>query len=72
MFVREENGVSYVYIAGENNRLKKQEVQVKNIDGYTIQIISGLTMEDRITFPYGKYVREGAPIKDGTIEDLYR
>jgi len=72
MFVREENGVSYVYIADENNRLKKQEVRVKNIDGYTIQILSGLTMEDRITFPYGKNIREGAPVKDGTMEDLYQ
>ncbi len=71
MFVREENGISYVYIADENNRLKKQEVQVKNVDGYTIQILSGLSIEDRITFPYGKNIKEGAPVKDGTMNDLY-
>lgn len=71
MFVREENGVSYVYIADEKNRLKKQEVTVKSLDGYTVQILSGLTNEDRITFPYGKNVKEGAPVKDGSLDDLY-
>lgn len=72
MFVREENGVSYVYIADENNRLKKQEVKIKNIDGYTVEILSGLTNDDRITFPYGKNVKAGALVKDGTVDDLYR
>lgn len=72
-FVRQEHGISYVYIADENNRLKKQEVTIgKYIDGYTREIKSGLTNEDRITFPYGKKVKEGAPVKDGSMEDLYR
>ena len=71
MFVREENGISYVYVADENDRLKKQEVVVKNVDGYTIEIVSGLSLDDRITFPYGKNIKEGAPVKDGTIDQLY-
>lgn len=70
-FVREENGKYYVFIADENNRLKKQFVEGKNLDGYTMKITSGLTMEDRITFPYGKDVKEGAKVKDSTTDAFY-
>ena len=53
------NGM-YVYIA-ENNTLKKQYVTTgKTLWGYEIEILSGLTMEDYIAFPYGKHVHEGA------------
>lgn len=71
MFIRDERGISYVYIADENNRLKKQEIITKSMGSSSYKIISGLTMEDRIAFPYGKYVKEGAAIKDGTIDELY-
>ena len=72
MFICKEKGVSYVYLADEHNRLKKQEVTIKNLDGYMIQVLSGLTYEDRIAFPYGKNVKEGAQTKDGTINELYQ
>lgn len=70
-FIREEDGKYYVYIADENDRLKKQYVEGKNLDGYTMQITSGLNMEDRITFPYGKNVKEGAKVKDSTQDAFY-
>ena len=40
----------------------------KNMYG-SIEIISGLTMEDEIAFPYGRNVKEGAKTK--TVESLY-
>lgn len=71
MFIRDERGVSYVYIADENNRLKKQEIVTKTMGSSSYKIVSGLTMEDRIAFPYGKHVKDGAAVKDGTIDELY-
>ena len=35
----------------------------------SIEIVSGLTMEDEIAFPYGRNVKEGAKTK--TVESLY-
>lgn len=71
-FIREEDGVKFVYIRGEDGRLKKQEVQVGRLFwGDTYEIKSGITVEDWIAFPYGKYVKEGARTKEGTMNQLY-
>ena len=65
MYVRSDDGGSYVMLADENNRLKKQYVRTgKTIWGSSIEIKSGVTLEDRIAFPYGKTVREGARVND--------
>ena len=65
MYVRSDDGGSYVMMADENNRLKKQYVRTgKTIWGSSIEIRSGVTREDRIAFPYGKTVREGAKVTD--------
>ena len=71
-YVREEDGKSYVYIADENDRLKKQYVETgKVIYGSAIEIKSGLTMEDRIAFPYGKTAREGIRVKEASGHGFY-
>lgn len=71
-YVREENGRSYVLKADENNRLVKQYVVTgKTLWGQAVEIVSGLTMEDRIAFPYGKDAREGAKIKESSDGDFY-
>ncbi len=70
-FVRSENGQNYVLI-DENGKLKKQYVAVGvSTDGYSIPIKSGLSMEDKIAFPYGKGVKEGAKTQEGTLDDVY-
>ena len=69
-FVKYEDGKYFVMIADENNRLKKQYVNVTGTS-YLVTIEGGLTLEDRIAFPYGKNVKEGAPVKDSTIDELY-
>ena len=69
MFIREDGNRSYVYKKGKHGRLEKQYVEVgKNMYG-SIEIVSGLTMEDEIAFPYGRNVKEGAKTK--TVESLY-
>jgi len=59
-YIRKEDGQSYVYIEGEDGRLKKQVVVTgRSLYGYAVEIKSGLTLEDNIAFPYGKNVKEG-------------
>lgn len=63
--VREEDGRKYVLKADENDRLVKQYVKTgKTIWGQAIEIISGLSMEDRIAFPYGKTAKEGVKVEE--------
>lgn len=70
-FVRSENSQYYVY-KEDNGKLKKQIVEAKvSTDGYTATILSGLTKKDKIAFPYGKGVEEGAKTKEGTVNELY-
>lgn len=65
MYVRTENGRSYVMKADNNNRLVKQFIQTgRIINGDTIEILSGLSTEDRVAFPYGKAAREGTRAVD--------
>lgn len=69
-YVRQENGQSYVMIADENDRLKKQYVITgKTIYGSAVEIKSGLSETDRIAFPYGKAAVEGTLVSDQ--EDMF-
>lgn len=71
-FVRIENGQYYVMKDDGTGHLTKQIVQVGGIQyGSSYQITGGLSMDDKITFPYGKDVREGAKTEEGTLDDLY-
>lgn len=71
-FVRTENGQYYVMKDDGTGHLTKQIVQVGGIQyGSSYQITGGLGMDDKITFPYGKDVREGAKTEEGTLDDLY-
>lgn len=71
-FVRTENDQYYVMKDDGTGHLTKQIVQVGGIQyGSSYQITGGLSMDDKITFPYGKDVREGAKTEEGTLDDLY-
>lgn len=71
-FVRTENGQYYVMKDDGTGHLTKQIVQIGGIQyGSSYQITGGLSMDDKITFPYGKDVREGAKTEEGTLDDLY-
>ena len=61
-----------MYVQGENGRLEKRAVTVgKSLWGSYKQIISGVTADDLIAFPYGKNIREGAPTVESDISALY-
>lgn len=68
-FVRAEGNRSYVYKKGENGTLAKQYVETGKILYGSVEIKSGLDMEDEIAFPYGKNVKDGA--KTETVDSLY-
>jgi HlyD family secretion protein len=64
-YIRSEGNKSYVYIADENDRLKKTYITTgKNFQSYLTEVKQGLTMEDRIAFPYGKNVKDGTKVRD--------
>ena len=65
------NGNYYIMKADDNNKLVKQYIATgKIMYGYSIEVKGGLSMKDRICFPYGKEVKEGVRTKDST-EVLY-
>ena len=71
-FVRNENGKYYVMKDNGKSRLKRQPVHVTRVvDGFAYEIDKGLSPDDKIAFPYGKNVKEGAQTHTGTLEDLY-
>lgn len=73
MFVRSENGQSYVLIAGKDGKLERRDVVTgKALYGSYTEIRSGITAEDKVAFPYGKDVKEGSPTKDGNLEEFYQ
>ncbi len=69
-YIRSENGQSYVDKADDSNRLVKQYVKTgATAYSTSTEILEGLTMEDRIAFPYGKNVKEGARVINHREED---
>ena len=73
-FIRtEKDGRNYVYMKGEDGTLTQQYVTTgKKLAYGGTEITSGLTKSDRIAFPYGDDVKEGAPTEDvDQLEDAY-
>ena len=71
-FVRTEGGKSYVYVLGEDGKLEQRYVTTgKSLWGSYTEILSGLTAEDLIAFPYGKNVKAGVKAVEGDMSNLY-
>ena len=57
---------------GQNGRLEKRFVTTgKDLYGSYTEILSGLTAEDLVAFPYGKNVKDGAVAVEGDMSNLY-
>ena len=63
---------SYTY-KDDNGVLKKQKVTIgANVDGgYSVLIKEGLSVDDKIAFPYGEDVKDGAKTVETTLEKMY-
>jgi len=72
-FLRTEQGKSYVLVLGAEGKLERRDVVTgKSLWGNYTEILSGLTAEDLVAFPYGKNVKPGVPAQEGDISELYR
>lgn len=73
MFLRSEKGRTYVLAQDAEGRLEKRFVRTGgDLWGSYTQIRGGLTMDDRVAFPYGKDAVVGAKTVEATIEELYQ
>ena len=70
-FVRKDNGKYYV-MRDNNGVLEKRYITVgKILWGDQIKVYSGVTMDDKIAFPYSKDAVEGVSTTPGKLEQLY-
>jgi len=72
MFIRTENGKAYCMVKNENGLLERRWIS-PGVDlwGSYTQIRGGLSLEDRVAFPYGKDVVEGAQTVDAEPDAFY-
>ncbi len=73
-YVREDaTGRYYVMAVGEDGRLEKRFVEVGRTlwGGYEIEIISGVSLEDYVAFPYSSDAVEGASVNYDSQEVYY-
>lgn len=71
-FVLTENGNNYVY-KEEDGVLKRQLLSVGGSvnGGYYVLVKGGLSMDDKVAFPYGSDIKEGAKTREVTLEEMY-
>lgn len=70
-FILEEEGRQYVYLRDEKGKLRKREITTGRRSGEGYEVLSGVSWEDWLAFPYGKEVRNGASTREGTMSELY-
>jgi hypothetical protein len=70
-FILEDEEGRYVYKRGDDGKLTRQNIETGQTRNSSWEILSGLTLDDWIAFPYGKQIREGANCKEATIAELY-
>ena len=70
--IRTEAGQSYVYVLVDGKLEKRSLVTGKSLWGSYTEVLSGITTEDYLAFPYGKQVRDGAPaVASEDLSQLY-
>ena len=68
----EEDGSAWVWAETGRGRLEKRTVTTgKTVWGSHVEILSGITEEDYLAFPYGKDVKPGAMAQEGDLSNLY-
>lgn len=71
-FAYAEGGKYYVFADNGEGVLEKRElVTGKVVDGYWLQVLGGVTMEDFVAFPYLKGVENGAKVVHSDMNELY-
>lgn len=71
-FVRSEKDRYWIYVRGADGRLEKRDVRVGRVLwGSYYEILSPLSNEDYLAFPYGKHVKPGALTVESDLSTLY-
>lgn len=71
MYIRTENGKSYVYKRGEDGKLVKVNIRTgANLWGSYTAVYGDLTIDDYIAFPYGNDVKEGADTVESNDSEI--
>ena len=71
-FVLSEDGRSFVFVQNEDGKVEKRRIETgEYLWGNYVRIVSGLTMEDRIAFPYDKNAKDGSTAVEAEIDELY-
>ena len=70
-FIQDENGRKYMY-KDDNGKLVRQDIMIGGMSGESYEVLSGITADDYVAFPYGSSVREGARTRQGTMDELYQ
>ncbi len=63
-YTREENDKYYVFKEGKGGKLEKQYIKTGAIIYDSIEIKDGLSIDDKICFPYGKNIEEGIKTRE--------
>lgn len=72
MFIRTENGRSYVFVENREGLLERRDIVTGgSLWGSYTEVLSGLTEDDHVAFPYGRSVKPGARANEAAIEALY-
>lgn len=72
MFIRTENGKSYVLVRGENGTLEQRWVQTgRDLWGSYTEIRGGLTPDEFVAFPYGQDVVPGVKTVESSAQEFY-
>lgn len=72
MFIRRENGQAYVLLEGAGGKLERRNVSTGgSLWGSYTAILSGVSKDDFVAFPYGKGVEPGANTQERDIDSLY-
>ena len=71
-FLRTEQGKTYVYVRGADGKLEQRFVTTgKALWGSYTEVLSGITEEDFLAFPYGKNLLPGADTVESDLSELY-
>lgn len=70
-FIQDENGQKYMY-KDNDGKLVRQDITIGGMSGESYEVLSGITADDYVAFPYGSSVREGAKTRRGTMDELYQ
>ncbi|MBR1423768.1 MAG: biotin/lipoyl-binding protein [Ruminococcus sp.] len=63
-YVRKEGSTYYIMRADKDGKLEKHYIKTGKIMYGSIEVTAGLSVKDKICFPYGKDVKEGVNTKD--------